>query len=175
MKDSLRKVSLEKRRNIDIHLLSVDILRNLVNFEEFKKAKNILTFFPLKKEVQLQSLLQIPDKNWFLPRIENEDLVICPFSPADVLIVSNFKTKEPQTCALADFKQLDLVITPALAVDRDKHRLGWGKGYYDRFFAKLNHNCIKIVPIFECCIFDTIPSEEHDQKCDFIVYERGIL
>jgi 5-formyltetrahydrofolate cyclo-ligase len=71
-------------------------------------------------------------------------------------------------------KQLDAVLVPAAAVDRDGNRLGWGKGYYDRFLDGIDPNTVVIAVVFDSDVIDSVPVETHDKKVNLIVTEADI-
>ena len=68
---------------------------------------------------------------------------------------------------------VEAVFVPAAAVDRDGNRLGWGKGYYDRFLETIPDATV-IAVVFEADIFAQIPTETHDHPVDIIVTEKDI-
>ena len=67
----------------------------------------------------------------------------------------------------------DLVVVPGLAFDLHLHRLGYGKGYYDRFLKSTSS--YKIGICFDFQIVEKIPNESHDQKMDEVISEKRIL
>lgn len=76
-----------------------------------------------------------------------------------------------QIFAFAD--KLDLILAPGLAFTKEGHRLGRGKGYYDKFFAKcdkeLNNPPIKIGLAFNEQIVNSIPTSDYDIRLDFVL------
>ena len=68
---------------------------------------------------------------------------------------------------------IDLIITPALACDRAGFRLGYGGGYYDRFFARTA--AAAMVLCAEVRLLDRLPREPHDRRCRWITTERRVL
>ena len=69
-------------------------------------------------------------------------------------------------CQMANIVRL-LIIVPALAVDKNNYRLGYGKGFYDRFLNDFNR--IKVVCIPKCLTIDTIYPEKHDIPMDLVI------
>jgi 5-formyltetrahydrofolate cyclo-ligase len=69
---------------------------------------------------------------------------------------------------------LDAVLVPAAAVDRDGNRLGWGKGFYDRFLAQVEGNPLVIAVVFDSDVVVTIPTESHDAPVGAILTETEI-
>ena len=105
-------------------------------------------------------------KNFYLPKIEGDNLLCCPYCLGEELCESCFRTKEP----LSEPKQkelLDLIIVPALAVDKKNYRLGYGGGFYDRFLAGINAK--KIVCLSKDLILESVCPEEHDIQIDIII------
>ena len=172
MKNKLRNFAKTKRKKIDTEKISVFIAQNIRKSEIFKKSKNILIFYPKQYELNLLSLTENRGKNWFLPRCRGNELEVCPYSPGDELKMSCFKVLEP-ICESVHAQIADLVITPALGADLKKHRLGYGKGYYDRFFEK--SKAVKILAVPNCLIFESVFPEEYDIACDFVVSEKGMF
>lgn len=69
---------------------------------------------------------------------------------------------------------LDAVLVPAAAVDRDGNRLGWGKGFYDRFLAQVEGNPLVIAVVFDSDVVVTVPTETHDAPVGAILTETEI-
>ena len=69
---------------------------------------------------------------------------------------------------------LDAVLVPAAAVDRNGSRLGWGKGYYDRFLPTLGASPLVVAIVFDSDVVDDVPTESHDRAVDLIVTEVDI-
>jgi len=165
-KQILRKKIKQERKNINSDKLSLLLVKKLMQTKEYTQAKNIMLFYPLENELNLLSLLDDKTKNFYLPKIENKTLLCCPFEKNDELCESRFKTKEPLSKPVEKYL-IDLVIIPALAVDKEYYRLGYGGGFYDRFL--LDINCFKVVCIAKEFIVDTVYPESHDVKIDKII------
>lgn len=165
-KFEIRKWTKEERKKLDLETLSLDLVNKLKQTDAYLNAKHIMLFYPLRDEVNLLSLLEDNSKNFYLPKIVGENLLCCPYSLGDELSVSCFNTKEPITKNI-DKKILDMVVVPALAVDKNNYRLGYGGGYYDRFLSGMN--CNKVVCIPKILVVDTVYPEKFDIKIDKII------
>ena len=137
-----------------------------------------MIFYPLKDEVNLLSLTEDKTKNFYLPKIDGDNLLCCKFEENTELCESCFHTMEPVVTHLPASGVLppqggqilflpDLVIVPALAVDKDNYRLGYGKGYYDRYLKDLN--VTKIVCIPKELIVDTVFHDEFDIPVNIVI------
>ena len=168
-KKSLRIWAKNKRKELNMNELSSVLTEALSKTEEYKSAKNIMLFYPLKDEVNLLSLLNDSSKNFYLPRIKGKELECCIFKEGDELCESCFHILEP-TCKACDMSVIDLIIIPALLCDKEKYRLGYGGGYYDRLLEKCE-DIKKIVCIPSALIVDSICPEKYDIKADCIITE----
>ena len=165
-KHELRKKAKEIRSKLDIKRLSKKLVDKLAGTEEYKNAKNIMIYYPLSDEINLLAILKNTDKNFYLPKIDGENLLCCPYKEGDETCLSSFKTCEPLT-EPCDKSLIDLVILPALGVDKNNYRLGYGGGFYDRFLE--DYNGIKIVCIPSELVFDTVHPKDYDIKADIIL------
>ena len=165
-KNDLRITAKKIRESLNTESISELIVSKICDNEIFKKSLNIMIFYPLENEINLLSLLKYSDKNFYLPRIIDNDLEVCPYSIGDKLLISKFKTKEPLTDKINP-EILDLIFVPALMADKFNYRLGYGKGFYDRFLNTTNAKTI--VPIAKELIIDKLPTEQHDKKVDYVI------
>lgn len=165
-KSDLRKKAKTIRKDLDIEFISKQITSKIINFEKFKKSQHIMLFYPLENEINILDLLNQEGKTFYLPRINDVTLECCSFKKNDKLKDSVFKTKEPTTDSINP-NILDLIFVPALMVDKNNYRLGYGKGYYDRFLEKTK--ATTIIPIAKELIIDKLPIEPHDKKVDYII------
>ena len=166
-KQQLRKWAKEERKKLDLKQISQKLVDKLQYTDEYKQAKNIMIYYPLKDEIDLLKLLEDKTKKFYLPRIEGNELLCCPYSCGDELCESCFKTKEPITepCKKS---LIDLVVVPALAVDKNNYRLGYGGGFYDRFLKDIL--TIKIACIPKQFIVETVFAEKHDVKINKVLF-----
>lgn len=165
-KKKLRKNLKQIRKTLDIKEISVLLVEKLRETSEYRCAKNILIYYPLKEEINLLDLLKDKNKNFYLPKINGQELLCCPYKEGDETCLSCFKTCEPLTepCKKS---MIDLAIIPALACDKKNYRLGYGGGFYDRFLK--DYTGKKAVCLPSELIVETIYPEEHDIPVDLII------
>ena len=156
----------EKRKELDMAKISAILADKLVQIEEYKNAKNIMLFYPLKDEVDLLSILEDKSKNFYLPRINGDELECCPYCASEELCISRFHTKEP-ICEACAKSEIDLIIVPALACDKNNFRLGYGKGFYDRFLKDYKGKTISCIP--HEFFVETVFPFESDIKIDRVL------
>lgn len=159
-KIDLRSKAKEIRKNLNMDDISKQLVQKLRNHSIYKNAANILLFYPLKDEVNLLSLLE-DDKHFYFPRVNCNDLLICPYNKGDKLEKSSFGVLEPCTSPV-ESDILDLIIVPALLVDKVGYRLGYGGGFYDRFLSEYcrDKNTVCLIP--HQLVVDKLPAETFD-------------
>ncbi|MBQ3312133.1 5-formyltetrahydrofolate cyclo-ligase [bacterium] len=156
----------EIRKTLDIKKIGIDLCDKLKKLPQYSDARDIMLFYPMKYEIDVLSLMSEKNKNFYLPRIKGDILEVCPYKNGDTLEMSSFKTMEPISNAVEPSK-LDIVVVPALMADKQNYRLGYGKGFYDRF---LNTTFAKsIVLVAKELIVDKLPVEKHDKPVDFVI------
>ena len=162
-KKELRIQAKKIRKNLNIKLISQKLVDLIRQADIYKSADNVLIYYPKENEIDLLDLLN-DDKKFYLPKIEGNNLLICPFSQE--LSISKFNTLEPCTDAVSS-NILDLAIVPALMADKCGNRLGYGGGFYDRFLKNANVTTLVALPIE--LVIDQLPFEEHDVEIDFLI------
>ena len=166
-KKELRKSNINLRKTLDKISASNKIRNKILKFEPFLHAKNVLIYYPLKYEIDLLELTEVKGKNYYLPKVFEENLIICPYSCN--LQKSSFGVMEPCEGKLDDISLIDIAFIPCVAIDKDLNRLGYGKGYYDRLFSNPNFRGLKIAVIYKELLVETIQTEVFDKKVDFVI------
>ncbi len=163
------------RKSLDISLISNDICNRISDFDICKKAGIIAAFYSFGHEVNITRLFQDFSKQWYLPRVINAtDMVFYNYKPDTIMKKNRFGIYEPLTGKELNPQKLDIIFVPALIIDKKGHRLGYGKGYYDKFLSKLPLSCIKIAPIPEELIVKELPCSELDVPVDFAITQNNI-
>ena len=168
----------ERRRNLSqeyINLASDKIFEKLLQNEDFKNAKTIMSYMDFKNEVKtdrINNFVKDSGKILVLPKVIDKETMIV-IEDKNQYIVSLFGNKEPDG---EEYKgNIDLIITPGVAFDRNKNRVGFGRGYYDRFFVK-HPNAKKIAIAFEEQIIEEgIETDTYDKKVNILITEKNII
>ena len=147
--------------------------------ELFSEAKNILLYSPIRKEADTVKLFRTAlcsGKKVYFPRVaEGGNMEFLRVSSQNSLVLGSFGIREPAPGSeeLCDFQDT-LAVTPLVAASRDMYRLGYGGGYYDRFFA-LHGEVKKLGICFNFQLVDSLPTEPTDIRLDAVVTECGIF
>lgn len=166
LKKQQSKVSREKA--------SAKICTLLENCGIFKDSSNILLYHSLPDEVETHSFINKwhKDKHIFLPRVNGSELEILAYDEKK-LSTGAYNISEPDGDELQDIGKIDLIIVPAVALDKNGNRIGRGKGYYDKLLSAVN--AYKIGIIFSYQLVEIIPSEIHDIPVDMVITDEGII
>ncbi len=156
---------------------SASICTALANHELVQQAELICSFVALSSEPDLSLLWkQFPEKKWaFASFSDSETLCFRVVAHKNDLIEGDFGIHTPApSCPQVPSKQIDLVLTPGVGFDpATGHRLGRGKGHYDRFFAGLAPGIAKLGICFATQLTKVI-TEPHDIPMCSLVTEDGV-
>lgn len=151
---------------------SCPIMSRLLAHPAVAKAETILMYYSLPDEVcthEAVCRLCESGKTVLLPRvIDGENMEIRIYSkPAD-LAPGHYDIMEPTGTLFTDYAAIDVAVIPGMAFDTEGHRLGRGKGYYDRFLPKATH-AYKIGVCFDFQKQDSIPTDAYDITMDCVI------
>lgn len=179
-KKELRKKYLLIRKNIsDKKAKSEIIIHKIIEEKEYQNAKIAALYKSLESEVDTLELIKYSvnhGKIVCLPKVVGEEIKFYQISKTERLIKSKFGVEEPEENPEKEIakNQIDLVIVPGVCFDTRKNRLGFGKGYYDRFLAGTNLKTIGICFEEQVLKDGFLPVEENDVKMQKIVTEENI-
>lgn len=174
MKNLLRQNAISIRNTLNCKTNSHSIIDQILDWNIFTKSCNIMLYYPIKNEISLLDILKVPDKNFYFPKI-NECDEVCILKYTNEFKRGKYKIPEPLSEINEDCQKIDLIFIPALMADQWGYRLGYGKGYYDRFLKKLSKNTVKAIPIYSELFKEDLPIEAHDEKADYIILPNKII
>lgn len=153
--------------------LSAKIMDRLEETDLFQQASCIALYHAIPGEVQTAGLIEkwYRKKRLLLPLIKGNDLQLLLYAGKESLKTGVFGILEPsEDCEAVPESEIDLIIVPGVAFDRQHNRLGRGKGFYDRLLSTLDVPKIGICYDFQ--LKDQIPAEPFDRKMDLIITEK---
>ena len=172
----LRQSMSEDKRNAAGH----KIISQFINSDDYQESSTIMAYASMPEEIQLKELFDnafANDKILAIPLIVGRGTMKPVYLPSmESLEVGDFGilTVRQENCQFVDFSDIDCIIVPGVAFDRQGNRLGLGGGYYDRFLQ-----CVpmakRIALAFDYQLLDNIPVESHDIKLDMIITETETL
>jgi len=161
LSESVRKMACEQ------------IVSRIQKLKIYQEARVIGIYFPIGSEADPIALTNDTTKKFCYPKITNAQTAQMEFR-FDTGMMTNgpFHTKEP-TGARVNPKDIDLLIVPAVGFSLAGVRLGYGKGYYDRYLKDFPHGVIGMA--FSQQIIKEIPHDEYDVLFSTIITNRGVL
>jgi 5-formyltetrahydrofolate cyclo-ligase len=146
---------------------------------KFKKKKiKLALYYPSSFEINALKLLEfnyISNQSLLLPIIEeNNSMNFFPWKKNEALKVNKYGMLEPFKSKL---NVPNIMLVPLLTFDEDKYRLGYGKGFYDRFLKKYLKKFKSILTVgvaFSFQKYHKLPINNMDVKLNYILTERGI-
>lgn len=168
LKKSYSKITLQE--------LSEKIGKRLEENDLFRQASCIALYHAIPGEVQTAHLLEkwYLKKQILLPLVEGNNLCLLPYLGKESLQPGAFSILEPikPKTPIVE-KEIDLIIVPGVAFDRQCNRMGRGKGYYDRLLS--TSKAPKIGICFSFQLLNSVPVESFDQKMDLIITENEVI
>ena len=163
--------------------LSRLIFERLVLLPRYSSARTVLSYVSFRSEVSTHA---------FIARIwADGKRVVVPYCRAgrlELFCLHGFGDLAPGTLGIleptpelrgqdhrrANVQELDLLVIPGLAFDRQGGRLGYGKGYFDRLLSGARPDALLAAVAFESQLFDSVPIQPHDVRVDAVITESNI-
>ena len=154
------------------------ICKILSEFPPFIQAEHVMAYHAFGSEIDLRPVLSIvPGKHYYLGRIESQKTreMSVRLIEGSTLIRHPLGPLQPTADAtMVDPALIDVVVMPGLSFDEAGNRLGFGMGFYDRLVARMRPDAIRIGVTYEALVVPTLPSEEHDERVQYLLTETGI-
>lgn len=185
LKKEARKLFIGKRNDItDAQKMKWDDLI-LIRFQtvQLPFLHNVMSFYCIEEKKEVNSfiltdylLFRNPSMQVSYPRMNVENNTMdAVIAPADSGFAENeFGITEPIGNEIIPADEIDLVLVPLLAIDKKGHRVGYGKGYYDRFLKDCKTDCIKVGVSYFQPIDNIDDAAEFDVPLDFCITPERI-
>lgn len=178
-KKELRKSLMGKRSEYPKELrekMDKKAFENLIKTEEYKNSENIFVFISFRDEIDTHEAVRYfikDNKNVFIPYTEEgkEKMRLTRLKDMEDLVPGHFGILSPKKEDLdfIDHNIIDLVLVPGLAFDDEGYRIGYGGGFYDKFFADLISKPKKIGYCYSFQLIDKIPHDDYDIPVDMVI------
>ena len=150
------------------------IRENLRQLDIYKKAKSVFVFISYKSEVDTRGIIEdilANGKKLLVPLVKGSEMIAVEVKGIDDLEPNKMGILEPKSGD--EVTDVDLTITPGLAFDKNGFRLGYGGGYYDKFFAKVD--TIRMgIGYFDQYV-ESIVHEDYDKALEYLLTEEGLI
>lgn len=157
--------------------MSEEVAGNVLALPAVADATTIMAFFSFGSEVDTGPIIEWLERDGrrvALPRVEGRDIVAVAYRSGDRVRVTSFGATEPAGGEKVAPEEIDVVIVPGLAFDRSGHRVGYGRGFYDRFLAALRPDALTIGICFSVQLVNEVPHGRGDRPVDLVMTERGL-
>lgn len=137
----------------------------------FRMATDILIYWSMDDEVQTPAFIEkwAFAKHFYLPSIQGDELVVKRYTGhGNLMSGAQFGIPEPEGEPVTDLSIITLVIVPGRAFDLEGHRLGRGRGFYDRLLPLMT-NAVKAGICFDCQRIPSVPADGNDIKMDVVI------
>ncbi len=179
-KKALRKSLIKKRREIAFKAnKDKAIAEKILALPCFKNATQVLLFASTDQEFNTRKIAEYCKANGkkvFYPRCL-EEYGIMEFykvnNGSDLSLHKYGILAPATTCEKYIEKENDVIIVPALSVDKNHYRLGYGGGYYDRFLK--NFNGVSICPVYDELRVTALPTDKNDIKVSVIATDKEVI
>ncbi|MBI5574619.1 MAG: 5-formyltetrahydrofolate cyclo-ligase [Elusimicrobia bacterium] len=180
-KERIRKKILGIRKKIGKKTAdanSIEILKKLFRMKEFCQAKKVMFYSSFGNEVNTEKMIKKSlelKKQVFLPKILRGKIIPVQIENLKDLVRGRFGIPEPRNMnyELRTMNSLDVIIVPVVAFDKNCNRIGFGKGYFDRFLK--TQKAIKIGIAYNFQIVKKIPVSKKDVPTDLVITEKNIF
>lgn len=172
-----------RRMQADKDGVSQTIVARFMALPEYVAAKTVMFYVDVRDEVRTRHALPEAikgDKRIVIPYCVDGELELFHLESMDELDVGMYKILEPKVelrsvaSKCLQPADLDLVMVPGVAFDREGGRTGHGKGYYDKLLEHARPDAPLVALAFECQMFPLIPCESHDIYMDSVVTEQAV-
>lgn len=172
-KTEIRDIIKTKREALDLDEKKEQdkvIVRKINSNSQVHNAETVLVYMSHKNEVDIIDFINenINKKQLVLPKVNKDSLDLYIIETLDDLEKGTYDIMEPKTsCKSVQPENIDLAFIPGIAFDKNNHRIGFGKSFYDKLGKNLK--CQKIGLAYKFQIVDDIPVESHDLPVDLII------
>lgn len=181
-KRSIRRSMLAHRKSLspeEFRAASLQIQKAFLETDNYARARSIIVYSPIHCEVDTELIvLSALDsgKRVAFPVVLDHELVFREVQDMSALHKGAFGILEP--CSdrkLLAPEEADILVLPGIAFDLNGHRIGYGKGYYDRTLHRLEGTGKIIGLCYDFQLVDEIPGEAHDVKMDMIITDKRVV
>lgn len=162
-KKTIRQIILKRRRAYNSSSSNI-VINKIINSKIIDSYQNIGIYFPINNEIDITSLKQIyPNKRFYLPTAKDV-LVFKEYT--DELAIGAFNIPEAKG-SIIDRDKIDCFFIPCVGISNDKKRIGYGKGYYDKYLN--GYNGLKIGICYKNDSNIQCQMDEFDIILDYII------
>ncbi len=186
-KSELRKIYLERQKSLSVaernensrkiaerffKNYNLDNIRFLHIFLAMEKNKEVETSFISKRLWR-----DFPEITTIVSRVNFQTMTLdnLKFTPETNLVQNKWHIFEPTQSELIEIEKIDAVLVPLLCFDKRGFRVGYGKGFYDKFLSECRADCLKIGLSYFAPVEEIADTQDYDVRLDFCVTSEAII
>jgi 5-formyltetrahydrofolate cyclo-ligase len=158
---------------------AAEVTRRVLAMPEVEQATTVLAFSSFGSELPMLPLIEAfvaRDIRVGLPVITGTDIEARAWKPGEPTTTTSFGAEEPTDGAPIEPTSIDVILTPAVAVDRAGGRVGYGGGFYDRFLPRTRDDALRVaVVLAEQLVAEDLPKGAFDLRVDAIVTPEEVI
>ncbi|WP_088227958.1 5-formyltetrahydrofolate cyclo-ligase [Desulfosporosinus sp. FKB] len=156
------------------------IQEKVLALSDYRQAQTVMLFLNFRDEAETTGLAEAAlamKKRLILPRCAPQGILL------SIEVRNLSEDIEPGLWGIREPKlklgetepsEIDLILVPGAGFDLQGNRLGYGGGYYDRFFMRIKPTVPRIAIGFECQVIDQVPVDDHDVKMTMLITEKNV-
>lgn len=180
-KEQLRPIYLDKRRQYtaeEVQWKSMQIAMRFFSRFELENVQYLHVFLPISKQNELDTwpIIQRIIKNYpsvqiTIPRADLATFAMESYlyGPGTTLHTNKWGMSEPQDAPCIEPSALDMILIPLLAFDQRGYRVGYGKGFYDRYLSRCRPDLLKVGLSMEEPVAEISNTDAYDVRMDYCV------
>ena len=187
--DALKRAKREVRRRVLALRDAIDpevrnraasrVTERVLALPEIAAATTVLAFSSFGSELPMLPLIDALVARGVrvgLPVITGTDIVARAWRPGEPTTETSFGALEPADGAPIEPSAIDVILTPAVAVDRAGGRVGYGGGFYDRFLPQTRSDTVRVAVVLPVQLVDEdLPAGAFDLRVDAIVTPNEVI
>jgi len=158
---------------------AADVTRRVLGLPEVEAASTVLAFSSFGSELPMLPLIEALVARGIrvgLPVITGDEIIARAWRPGEPTTTTSFGAEEPAGGAPIDPVSIDVIVTPAVAVDRAGRRVGYGGGFYDRFLPRTRASAARVAVVLAAQLVDgDLPAGSFDLPVDVIVTPDEVI
>jgi 5-formyltetrahydrofolate cyclo-ligase len=158
--------------------MSGAVAEALFDLPEMRAARTVALFSSFGSEIDTAPMIaraHDEGRRVLLPYLDGGVMEAAAHGPGDELVASSYGPSEPARRDPVDPTEVDVVVAPGLAFDRRGRRLGYGRGYYDRWLRRVRPEAPRIGICFAFQLEDRVPAAGSDERMDLVVTDREVI
>ncbi|HEX8247920.1 MAG TPA: 5-formyltetrahydrofolate cyclo-ligase [Pyrinomonadaceae bacterium] len=187
LKAELRKIYLVRQKSLSAEERGEKSRRIAARFFhdfDLRKIRYLHCFLPIEKfaEIDTKPIFRhlwrdFPQIETLAPRVDFHagEMENLKFAPETELVQNAWQIDEPAHDESVETEKIDLVLVPLLCFDRRGFRVGYGKGFYDRFLSRCRKDCLKIGLSYFSPVDEIGDAHDGDVKLDYCVTPERVF